>query len=75
MADSYFKKHTEDELRAAFRHFDQDDSGYINASELENIMEKLGRHFSKSQINAMVKSLDSSGDGKISFQEFTQLFK
>ncbi|CAF4289688.1 unnamed protein product, partial [Adineta steineri] len=55
--------------------FDQDNSGYIQAKELENIMNKMGKHLSKSQIDAMVKSLDTSGDGQISFDEFVQLFK
>jgi Ca2+-binding EF-hand superfamily protein len=74
MGETFFKKYSEDELRVAFRQFDQDDSGYIQANELENIMQKMGRHYNKSQINAMVKSLDTSGDGKISFEEFVQLF-
>lgn len=74
MGETFFKKYSQDELRAAFRQFDQDGSGYIQADELENIMQKMGRRFDKAQINAMVKSLDSSGDGKISFEEFVQLF-
>jgi Ca2+-binding EF-hand superfamily protein len=37
-------------------------------------MNKMGRHVSKSEINALVQSLDTSGDGKISFDEFVQLF-
>lgn len=74
MAGTFFKKHSQDELRAAFRQFDQDGSGYIQARELENILQKMGRHLSKSEINAMISSLDSSGDGKISFEEFQRLF-
>jgi Ca2+-binding EF-hand superfamily protein len=74
MADTFFKKYSQDELRVAFRQFDQDDSGYIQANELETIMNKMGRHVSKSEINALVQSLDTSGDGKISFDEFVQLF-
>ncbi|CAF3360090.1 unnamed protein product [Rotaria socialis] len=74
MAATYFKKYSEDELRAAFRQFDADGSGYIQSSELENIMQKMGRHFTKEQIDVMVKGLDTSGDGKIGFNEFVQLF-
>jgi calmodulin len=74
MAATFFKKYSQDELRAAFRQFDQDGSGYIQADELENIMHKMGRRFNKTQIDAMVQSLDKSGDGKISFDEFVQLF-
>jgi Ca2+-binding EF-hand superfamily protein len=75
MGEAFFKKYSQDELHVAFRQFDQDGSGYIQASELENIMHKMGRRFNKLQIDTMVKSLDTSGDGKISFNEFVQLFK
>ncbi|CAF1178225.1 unnamed protein product [Rotaria sordida] len=75
MAATFFKQHSKDELHAAFRQFDQDGSGYIQASELENIMTKMGKRFNKTQIDAMVQSLDTSGDGKISFDEFVQLFQ
>ncbi len=74
MGESFFKKYSEDELRVAFRQFDQDGSGYIQADELETIMHKMGRRHDKSQIDAILRSLDTSGDGKISFDEFVKLF-
>jgi len=74
MGETFFKKYSENELRVAFRQFDQDGSGYIQANELENIMDKMGRHYNKSQIDSIVNSLDTSGDGKISFEEFVKLF-
>ena len=74
MAATFFKKPTPDELRTAFQQFDQDGSGYIQAQELQNILQKMGRHVSKSEIDGMINSLDSSGDGKISFDEFQRLF-
>jgi Ca2+-binding EF-hand superfamily protein len=75
MGDTFFKKYSQDELRAAFRQFDQDGSGYIQANELESIMQKMGRRCNKAEIDAMVKSLDKSGDGQIGFDEFVQLFQ
>jgi len=74
MGETFFKKYSENELRIAFRQFDQDGSGYIQTNELENIMNKMGRHCTKSQIDTMVNALDTSGDGKISFEEFIKLF-
>lgn len=75
MAQQYCRQYTEEELRIAFRQFDQDNSGYIQAKELDTIMQKMGQRLNKAEIEAMVKALDSSGDGKISFGEFVQLFK
>jgi Ca2+-binding EF-hand superfamily protein len=75
MAATFFKKYSQDELRAAFRQFDQDGSGYIQANELERVMQKMGRRFNKDEIEAMVNSLDKSGDGKIGFDEFVLLFE
>ena len=74
MAATYFKKYSQDELRAAFRQFDQDGSGYIQIRELDSIMQRMGRRYDTHQLEAMVKSLDRSGDGKIGFDEFVQLF-
>ena len=75
MADTFFKKYSQDELRVAFRQFDQDGSGYIQATELERIMQKMGRRFNKDEVEALVNSLDTSGDGKIGFDEFVSLFQ
>lgn len=74
MAEKFFRKYTEDEIRLAFRQFDQDNSGYIQAKELETVLQRMGRRLNKSEIDAMVKALDTTGDGKISFEEFLQLF-
>lgn len=75
MASTFFKTYSQDELRTAFRQFDQDGSGYIQANELESIMQKMGRRFNKDEVDAMVSSLDKSGDGKIGFDEFITLFQ
>ena len=75
MAATFFKKYSQDELRTAFSQFDQDGSGYIQASELERIMQKMGRHYNRVEIEAMVNSLDTSRDGKIGFDEFVTLFQ
>ena len=75
MAETFFKKHTQEELRVAFDQFDQDGSGYIQTSELETIMATMGRRYDRETIECMVHSMDKSGDGKIGFEEFCQLFQ
>ncbi|CAF5055123.1 unnamed protein product [Rotaria magnacalcarata] len=71
---SYFKKHSTQELRAAFKRFDEDGNGYITGNELNHILSRMGRHLSRAEIEAIVKAFDTSGDGKISFDEFCELF-
>ena len=74
MSEKFFRKYSEDDIRLAFRQFDHDNSGYIQAKELEIVLQRMGRHLNKSEIEAMIKALDTTGDGKISFEEFLQLF-
>jgi calmodulin len=74
MGESLFKEYSEDELRVAFRQFDRDGSGSIEADKLGNIMHTMERRDDKSQIDGIVSSIDTSGDGKISFDEFVKLF-
>jgi Ca2+-binding EF-hand superfamily protein len=75
MGASFFKKHSKSELHAAFKKFDSDGNGYITTNELHDILARMGRHLSRDDIDAMIKSLDVSGDGKISFDEFGKLFE
>ncbi|UJR09634.1 hypothetical protein I4U23_013867 [Adineta vaga] len=74
MSASFFKKPSKQELQTAFKKFDADNSGHITTHELSHILSRMGRHISRNEVEAMIKSLDSSGDGKISFEEFCKLF-
>ena len=74
MADSFFKKHTRQELSSAFKKFDTDGNGYISTKELNEIIARMGRHLNRHEVEAMVKTLDTDGDGQISFDEFCKLF-
>jgi calmodulin len=74
MGQSFFKKHSRQDLLAAFKKFDTDNNGYITTRELGDILHRLGRQLSSYEIEAMIRSLDTSGDGKLSFEEFCKLF-
>lgn len=50
VADTYFKKFSRAEILEAFRRFDQNHDGYIEASELKEILDKLGRHFTNEEV-------------------------
>ena len=54
VADSYFKKFTRAEILEAFRRFDHNRDGFIEADELKSILAKLGRNFSNDEVNSEV---------------------
>ncbi|WOL09530.1 putative calcium-binding protein CML18 [Canna indica] len=64
--------YTDEQLRQLFELFDRDGNGYITAAELAHSMAKLGHALTASELTGMIKEADHDGDGRISFQEFSQ---
>eukprot|EP01115_Flamella_aegyptia_P002558 TRINITY_DN136648_c0_g1_i1.p1 TRINITY_DN136648_c0_g1~~TRINITY_DN136648_c0_g1_i1.p1 ORF type:complete len:152 (+),score=64.12 TRINITY_DN136648_c0_g1_i1:68-523(+) len=75
MSNKMSKEGQEEELREAFKVFDQDGSGYISAAELKNVMRQIGEKLTNEEIDDMMREADLDGDGQISFQEFLQMMK
>eukprot|EP00403_Amphidinium_massartii_P014243 CAMPEP_0178422452 /NCGR_PEP_ID=MMETSP0689_2-20121128/27182_1 /TAXON_ID=160604 /ORGANISM="Amphidinium massartii, Strain CS-259" /LENGTH=187 /DNA_ID=CAMNT_0020044019 /DNA_START=26 /DNA_END=586 /DNA_ORIENTATION=+ len=63
---------TEEELVEAFKIFDRDKSGTIDAIELQDVLAKLGFKVSDLEARDMIKEADSDGGGDVSFSEFAQ---
>eukprot|EP00977_Amphora_coffeiformis_P018872 scaffold6764_cov169-Amphora_coffeaeformis.AAC.10 len=63
---------SEERLAEAFDRLDSDDSGYISAA---NLKELLGNEFPQSEIDAIIKESDITKDGKISYSEFLALWE
>lgn len=62
------------ELRAVFSLLDQDDSGSIDASELEAIVKALGaKNVERSAIEKLIATIDGDGNGSIDFEEFCEM--
>ncbi|KZV40263.1 calcium-binding allergen Ole e 8-like [Dorcoceras hygrometricum] len=70
-ADPY--NSAEKELREAFELYDQDHDGRISAAELHLILTRLGENCSVGDCAGMIKSVDSDGDGFVSFDEFKKM--
>ncbi|KAL7139496.1 hypothetical protein ABFS83_09G055700 [Erythranthe nasuta] len=63
----------EKELREAFQLYDQDHNGKISAAELHLILTRLGEHCSEQDCAGMIRTVDSDGDGFVSFDEFRKM--
>lgn len=62
----------DDLLRQTFKRFDTDNSGYITAG---NLREVLGNTFEGEQVEQFVKEADQLKDGRISYAEFASYLR
>jgi len=65
--DESKQRRREAELRQAFRVFDIDGDGLIDAQELRQTMANLGESLSDHDVHAMIREADRNGDGKVDF--------
>lgn len=56
---------SEEEMREAFKIFDQDNSGFISAAKLRSVMMLLDQTLTDEQIDDMMKEADVDGNGTI----------
>ena len=61
------------ELKGAFDFFDKDKSGFITADELKQAMRTLGEDMRDEDIDEMMRSVDITGDGKVSYEQFVKM--
>ncbi|XP_011018506.1 PREDICTED: probable calcium-binding protein CML11 [Populus euphratica] len=64
--------YSEEQLKHLFKMFDRDGNGFITAAELAHSMAKLGHALTAEELTGMIKEADTDGDGRISFEEFSQ---
>ena len=61
------------DYREAFKVFDSDGNGFINASELRQVMLNLGEKLSEEEVEMMIKEADTNGDGLVNYDEFISM--
>jgi EF-hand domain pair len=58
-----------EDMRTAFRAFDVNNDGFIDASELRSTMSDLtGDSLTDDDVEAMIRSADKNGDGRIDYE-------
>ena len=57
----------------AFRMFDKNRDGYVDASELRKVTATLGEALSKEEIDDFMKQADVDGDGRLNYDEFVKM--
>ncbi|PSS32784.1 Calcium-binding protein [Actinidia chinensis var. chinensis] len=65
----------ESDLSEAFKVFDEDGDGYISATELQVVLEKLGLVEAREmdRVERMILSVDRNHDGRVDFFEFKDM--
>uniref|UniRef100_A0A3P9LG95 Plastin-3 n=2 Tax=Oryzias latipes TaxID=8090 RepID=A0A3P9LG95_ORYLA len=64
-----------EEIRQGFKKVDVDGNGYICAKELGDLFREVGCPLPGYQIRELLQKLDRDKDSRISFDEFTTIFK
>lgn len=68
MADKFKSPdEAEEEMRNAFKIFDKDGSGKIDAKELRHAMKSLGETMTDGEVDEMIKAADQDSDGKVDY--------
>ena len=62
-------------LRKCFDDLDDDSSGYIGVSELEDPLIALGLVESRDQVQQLVDLVDDDGSNEVEFEEFLNIVK
>jgi calcium-dependent protein kinase len=65
---------TEEKLWMIFKHFDVDDTDYISKENISDAMHKMGKQISVDEIEIAISVHNIKHDGKISFEEFKEMF-
>ena len=64
---------TIEEFKEAFNLFDRNGDGNITTAELGTVMRSLGQNPTEADLADMINSIDTDGNGVISFIEFVRL--
>eukprot|EP01071_Lankesteria_metandrocarpae_P008366 Lankesteria_metandrocarpae@DN4946_c1_g1_i2.p1 len=62
-----------EEMRKAFKLFDDDNTGQISLGNLRRVAREINENISDDDLRAMIEEFDKNGDGEISEEEFISI--
>jgi centrin-1 len=69
------ERNPEDEIRKAFRLFDDDNTGRISFKNLKRVSIELGENLTDEELREMIEEADRDNDGEVSYEEFVHIMK
>ncbi|KAI8610331.1 hypothetical protein BC830DRAFT_1069949, partial [Chytriomyces sp. MP71] len=67
------EKDSREEIRKAFRLFDDDETGRISFKNLKRVAKELGESLTDEELQEMIDEADRDGDGEINEDEFFRI--
>ena len=64
---------SEEEIKDAFRSFDKDGNGFINAQDLRHVMINLGEKLTEEEVDEMIREADVDDSGMVNYEEFVKM--
>ena len=64
----------QDQLRQAFDDLDKDNSGVLSVDEVRDLLTHLDKNLTEDQQKVLIESMDHTGSGNITFDEFQSVF-
>lgn len=60
-------------MKEAFKIFDKNKNGYIEAKELRSVTTTLGETLTEEEFNEFWREADTNHDGKLDYEEFIRM--
>merc|ERR1719249_353025 len=75
MTSKMSEKDSREEIRKAFRLFDDDETGFITLKNLRRVAKEIGENMTDEELQEMIEEADRDGDGQVSEEEFLRMMK
>jgi len=63
------------DVKFVFKSFDTDGDGHITTKELGDALKRLGITVSEAKLKSLIDEVDKNKNGKIEFDEFSEMVK